>query len=189
MWFLFQWIESLLQALGLKNKSARIVVVGLDNAGKSTLVHKLCTNEVRSFVPTTKAHNKTFTLGRIEFTAWDLGGHEQVRDLWEDFYSTADAIVFMIDSSDTQRFSEARSELDKILESDSLRSVPILILGNKTDLEGSEERENIIESLNVRKFFSGEVEDDEDRPLQVFMCSLVASTGYVEGFQWLSKQL
>jgi hypothetical protein len=52
---------------------------GLDNAGKSTLLHKLCSNEVRAFVPTTKAHAKTFSLGSITFTAWDLGGHEQVR--------------------------------------------------------------------------------------------------------------
>ena len=78
MSFLFRWFDAILQVLGLKNKQARIIIVGLDNAGKSTLVHKLCTNEVRSFVPTIKAHSKTFTLGRIEFTAWDLGGHEQV---------------------------------------------------------------------------------------------------------------
>ena len=52
---------------------------GLDNAGKSTLLHKLCNQEVRAFVPTTKAHAKTFSLGSITFTAWDLGGHEQVR--------------------------------------------------------------------------------------------------------------
>ena len=78
MIFLFRWFDAILQVLGLKNKQARIIIVGLDNAGKSTLVHKLCTNEVRSFVPTIKAHSKTFTLGRIEFTAWDLGGHEQV---------------------------------------------------------------------------------------------------------------
>jgi hypothetical protein len=51
---------------------------GLDNAGKSTLLHKLCNNELRAFVPTTKAHAKTFSLGSITFTAWDLGGHEQV---------------------------------------------------------------------------------------------------------------
>ena len=53
-------------------------MAGLDNAGKSTLLHKLCSNEVRAFVPTTKAHAKTFSLGSITFTAWDLGGHEQV---------------------------------------------------------------------------------------------------------------
>jgi len=51
---------------------------GLDNAGKSTLLHKLCNQEMRAFVPTTKAHAKTFSLGSITFTAWDLGGHEQV---------------------------------------------------------------------------------------------------------------
>ena len=127
--FLLDWINYILQALGLSNKQARIVVLGeslftrmmrktrtfvhthstvsrtglyaqfldthmlsfltwkmagsfftgLDNAGKSTLVHKLCKNEVRAFVPTTKAQAQTFTLGKVQFTAWDLGGHEQVK--------------------------------------------------------------------------------------------------------------
>ncbi len=79
MFFLLRWLEAFLQALWLKNKEARIIIVGLDNAGKSTLVHKLCTNEVKSFVPTIKAHSKTFTIGQVRFTAWDLGGHEQVQ--------------------------------------------------------------------------------------------------------------
>jgi GTP-binding protein SAR1 len=69
--FLFRWFDATLQVLGLKSKQARIIIVGLDNAGKATLLHKLCTNDVRSFVP-------TFTLGGIKFTTWDLGGHEQV---------------------------------------------------------------------------------------------------------------
>jgi GTPase SAR1 family protein len=58
-----------------------------------------------------------------------------VRDLWEEFYSNADAVVFMVDSADKQRFDESKRELHQILESDELRSVPILILGNKNDLE------------------------------------------------------
>jgi GTP-binding protein SAR1 len=253
MIFLFRWFDAILQALGLKNKQARILIVGLDNAGKSTLVHKLCTNEVRSFVPTIKAHSKTFTLGRIEFTAWDLGGHEQVissfllffdrflscyfmqvRDLWEEFYSNADAVVFMVDSADKQRFDEAKGELYQILESDELKSVPILILGNKNDLEvcmpvvmplpfvglncfklpmtaqGSESRDTIKDRLGLTKYMDGDTDDvDDERVLevrppplvpcqqfsaksrrrQVFMCSLVSSSGYTEGFQWLSQHL
>jgi GTPase SAR1 family protein len=59
----------------------------------------------------------------------------QVRDLWEEFYSNADAVVFMVDSADKQRFDEAKRELHQILESDELKPVPILILGNKNDLE------------------------------------------------------
>ncbi len=58
-----------------------------------------------------------------------------MRDLWGKFYSNADAVVFMVDSADTQRFEEAKRELYRILESAELKSVPILILGNKNDLE------------------------------------------------------
>ena len=61
----------------------------------------------------------------------------QVRDLWEEFYSNADAVVFMVDSADKPRFDEAKAEIYQILESEDLKSVPILVLGNKNDLEAS----------------------------------------------------
>ena len=132
--FLLEWFSSLLRLLGLSSKKARIVILGLDNAGKSTLLHKLCSDELRAFVPTTKAHAKTFSLGSITFTAWDLGGHEQVRDLWEEYYAGADAIVFLVDSADPARFDEAKSEMDQLLAADELTDVPILVLGNKCDI-------------------------------------------------------
>mmetsp|Transcript_22676 Transcript_22676/g.55995 ORF Transcript_22676/g.55995 Transcript_22676/m.55995 type:complete len:182 (-) Transcript_22676:349-894(-) len=180
--FLLDWINAILQALGLSNKQARIVVLGLDNAGKSTLVHKLCKNEVRAFVPTTKAQAQTFTLGKVQFTAWDLGGHEQVRDLWEEYYAGADAIVFMIDSADRERFAESKQELDELLKHEALGETPLLILGNKDDLQESVGKEPLLDALDVDL-------DADERPMQIFMCSLIAGTGYAEGFKWLSNYL
>ncbi|KAJ1478348.1 GTP-binding protein [Baffinella frigidus] len=179
MW-LWSWIASLLQALGLSSKEAKIVILGLDNAGKSTLLHKMCNNEVRSFVPTVKAHSRTFSLGRVNFTAWDLGGHEQVRDLWEEYYSSADAMVFMVDCADAQRFDEARVELSRLLKVEEAADVPVLILANKSDVEGSKTRHEVMQALDV---------DDLDRDLEVFSCSLVTGGGYIEAFRWLTARL
>mmetsp|Transcript_15614 Transcript_15614/g.37873 ORF Transcript_15614/g.37873 Transcript_15614/m.37873 type:complete len:182 (-) Transcript_15614:33-578(-) len=180
--FLLDWINYILQALGLSNKEARIVVLGLDNAGKSTLVHKLCKNEVRAFVPTTKAQAQTFTLGGVEFTAWDLGGHEQVRDLWEEYYAGADGIVFMVDSADAARLGEAKKELKELLAHDALDGVPLLVLGNKSDLPASKRRAELLQGLGLDL-------DTDERPMELVMSSLIAGTGYPEGFRWLSGHL
>jgi len=180
--FLLDWLTSLLRLLGLSSKKARIVILGLDNAGKSTLLHKLCNQEVRAFVPTTKAHAKTFSLGSITFTAWDLGGHEQVRDLWEEYYSGADAIVFMVDSADHDRFDEAKNEMEQILASPDIVDVPILVLANKNDVENCSHKEAISKHLGLE-------DADENRDIDVFSCSLVNNVGYVEGFRWLSARL
>mmetsp|Transcript_4025 Transcript_4025/g.8145 ORF Transcript_4025/g.8145 Transcript_4025/m.8145 type:complete len:182 (+) Transcript_4025:121-666(+) len=181
MW-LFDWIQAILQALGLASKEARIVILGLDNAGKSTLLHKLCDNELKSFVPTVKAHSRTFSLGKINFTAWDLGGHEQVRELWEEYYSGADAIIFMLDSADRARFKEAKTELGELLRVEDLNAVPILLLANKNDVEGSAAVDELAETLGI-------ADDLDARDLEMFSCSLVSGAGYLEGFRWLSGRL
>mmetsp|Transcript_6058 Transcript_6058/g.9030 ORF Transcript_6058/g.9030 Transcript_6058/m.9030 type:complete len:182 (+) Transcript_6058:78-623(+) len=180
--FLVDWLTTLLRLLGLSSKKARIIILGLDNAGKSTLLHKLCSNEVRAFVPTTKAHAKTFSLGSITFTAWDLGGHEQVRDLWEEYYSGADAIVFMVDSADHERFDESKNEMLQLLAADNLMDIPVLVLANKNDMPNSAGKLELSESLGLR-------DADENRDIDIFSCSVLHGTGYVEAFRWLSARL
>ncbi|EKX36942.1 hypothetical protein GUITHDRAFT_158647 [Guillardia theta CCMP2712] len=178
---LLEWLRGLLRLLGLWKRDATILLLGLDNAGKSTLLHKLCSNELRPFVPTTKAHSKTFSLGNIKFTAWDLGGHEQVRDLWEEYYSGADAIVFMVDSADRARFGEAKREIQQILSVEDIADVPILVLGNKIDLEASVDKDQLAEELGLDDL-------EKERDVEVFSCSLVSGSGYYDGFKWLSQK-
>eukprot|EP00276_Gloeochaete_wittrockiana_P011364 CAMPEP_0184647628 /NCGR_PEP_ID=MMETSP0308-20130426/4607_1 /TAXON_ID=38269 /ORGANISM="Gloeochaete witrockiana, Strain SAG 46.84" /LENGTH=138 /DNA_ID=CAMNT_0027078775 /DNA_START=121 /DNA_END=534 /DNA_ORIENTATION=- len=124
----------ILQKLGLLNKQAKILLLGLDNAGKTTLLYVLKEGTVKSFVPTERAHVEEIQLGKLSFKAWDLGGHERVRTLWQDFLVDADAIIFMVDSGDSDRFPEASRELHALLQTET-SNIPVVVLANKCDLK------------------------------------------------------
>ncbi len=144
--FLKSIIQSILQSLGLSNKKGTILLLGLDNAGKTTLLHKLRTNTISSTStpPTDRPHSETFYMGNIQFVGWDLGGHEAVRHIWDDYImrDNINAILFMIDVSDWKRFDEVRDELDALIndEDKGLKrsGVPLAILLNKCDLEDAQ---------------------------------------------------
>ncbi|KAL6063020.1 intracellular protein transport [Balamuthia mandrillaris] len=185
MSFLLGWLWDLLYALGFYKKEATILLLGLDNAGKTTLLHKLRHGSVRLFIPTQRPSLEEITLGNVNFKAWDLGGHKQVRVWWRDYFFEADAIVFVVDSVDQDRLPEAKEELQGLLAEENLSDVKaFVVLGNKTDLPGALSREQLISALGLN-----EVVEDQTRKLEVFRSSLVDGTGYLEAFKWLGAAL
>jgi len=181
--FFFDWLWEVLYQLGFLKKEATILLLGLDNAGKTTLLHKLKYGAIRSFVPTQRAQLEEIVLGNVKFCTWDLGGHRQVRNLWKDYYFDADAIIFLVDSSDTERMLEAKEELHCLLKDSDLNDTLFVVLGNKTDLPSSLTQQQLIEALELSSFMK------EAQSLQIFMCSLINDTGYQSAFQWLSNKL
>jgi GTP-binding protein SAR1 len=138
MWeWLSELLASLLKSLGFYEKTAKLLVLGLDNAGKTTLLHKLLSNKIVSFAPTERAKEEFFELGGISFRAWDLGGHEAVRHVWNDFFPDCHGIVFMVDAADVNRFPEASDELQELFQVPELTNTPIAIFFNKSDRKES----------------------------------------------------
>jgi GTP-binding protein SAR1 len=166
------FIQSILKSLGLYKKQGTILLLGLDNAGKTTLLHKLRTNTIVHFAPTEKPHQETFYMDNsIKFIGWDLGGHEAVRKIWDDFVirDNIDAILFMIDAADYQRFEEVKDELDALVnDSDSglkYSGVPLAILLNKCDLENAQSTNVIAQEIGYHDIIDGYTDrynDDED---------------------------
>jgi len=205
---MFSWFWNLLSALGLWQKKATIVVCGLDNAGKTTLLHKLKSGKISTFLPTQRPNVDEVSIANVRFSAWDLGGHSAVRDLWSEYLVAADAVVFMLDSADASRFAEARAELHKLIGdvTASKARTPIAILANKTDLSLSASRSRLLAELGIPEHLirSHAAADDDDAaaeegdesrasaatappPLELFRCSLIIGVGYVEAFEWISS--
>lgn len=189
---MFDWFWDVLNYLGLSNKSARILFLGLDNAGKTTLMHMLRDNKVILHEPTRHPQGEEIMIGNIRFKTFDMGGHKAARRLWRDYFASVDAIVFMVDSADPARLIESNEELNRLLQTEELSTVPFLILGNKIDLPGACSEDEIVEYLGIsmqRSGKNGKPVPEGTRALELFMCSVVKKAGYADGFKWLSNYL
>jgi len=187
---LFDWFWGALNWLGLTNKEARILFLGLDNAGKTTLLHMLRDNKVEIHEPTRHACAEELVMGSIKFKTFDLGGHFAARRLWKDYFVKVDGVVFLVDAAAPDRFEESSTELNDLLTQEELAMVPFLILGNKVDLAHAASEEDLRESLQLRRTTGkGAAAPEGVRGIEIFMCSVVNKYGFAEGFQWLSKHL
>jgi GTP-binding protein SAR1 len=155
--FLWDWLTGVLNYLGLYKKSGKLVFLGLDNAGKTTLLHMLKDDRLAQPVPTLHPTSEELTLGNIKFTTFDLGGHAQVRKVWKEYFPAVDAIVFLIDVWDRQRLLESKAELDSILTDEQLMNCPVLILGNKIDKVGALGEQDLRQLFNLNGLSTGKV--------------------------------
>ena len=123
----------------LFTKKMQIVMIGLDGAGKTTILYRLSLKEdIHTTLPTTAFNVETIRpFKNLKFMVWDTAGNDTLRPLWKTYTRKSDAMIFVVDSSDEERFDEARVELDHILSCSDSRGIPILILANKQDLSES----------------------------------------------------
>ena len=177
------WVSSWLRYFGLMDKTGRLVFLGLDNAGKTTLMGLLANQEVKLYPPTMLPTSEHFALGGVKFTAFDLGGHVQARRIWSDYCMGTDGLVFMVDASDRHRLGEAGRELRTLLEDPSLESIPIAILGNKIDRTDALGETDLTAQLGIYDFLSSR------KTVKVFLVSIAKRQGIKEAVRWLASFL
>ncbi|CAF1165478.1 unnamed protein product [Adineta steineri] len=130
--------------------SSRILMLGLDAAGKTTILYKVKLNENLETLPTIGFNVERVSPCRgVSFEVWDVGGQENIRRLWRHYYSNTDGLIFVIDSNDQERIDEAREELHGILSAPDMSSVPLVVLANKQDLPNAMKTSDIAQKLGL----------------------------------------
>ena len=180
---MFGFIVSLFEVLwsSLFEKKARVIFLGLDNAGKTTLLGRLKDDKLSVAQPTWHPHSEELRIKNLVLKAFDLGGHTMARTLWCEYGATADGIIYLVDASDRTRLAESAEELKRLLEIPGFDQIPITVLGNKIDVHGAVSGFELSQALGF-----GIV---PPRNVEIFMCSVVRRMGYKEAFEWLGKRI
>merc|ERR1712184_118166 len=144
-------IFDLIRKLRSKGKEASLLVLGLDNAGKTTILKKLSNEDISQIEPTHGFNIKNLVHDEFKLTLWDVGGQETIREYWSNYFEGRDALVYVIDSADEKRVEEASKELTKLLEDENLKDIPLLVYANKQDLGLALSCEEIMETLKLEE--------------------------------------
>lgn len=143
---------SKIQALfGTLKKESRILMIGLDAAGKTSILNKLHLNEMLATVPTIGFSVERVEYKNLEMVIWDVGGQSKIRPLWKFYMENTDAVIWVVDSSDKDRFEEAKEELEIVLSNDLLRDAVLLVFANKMDLPGCASVKEVSQELGLHK--------------------------------------
>ena len=160
------------------NQEVRLLILGLDNAGKTTLLYQMQFGEVKVTVPTLGFNVESVKYENINFQMWDLGGQSEIRPYWRCYYPKTNAVIFVIDSSDKERLDIAKQELFLLLQEDDLKGVPIAILANKQDVEGCLSDVQISENMGLT--------DIKNRQWAIFKTIAKTGKGLDDAFKWLT---
>lgn len=161
------------------NKEMRILMLGLDAAGKTTILYKLKLDQSVNTIPTVGFNVETVTYKNVKFNVWDVGGQDKIRPLWRHYYTGTQGLIFVVDCADRDRIDEARQELHKIINDREMRDAIILIFANKQDLPGAMKPHEIQEKLGLTRI--------RDRNWYVQPACATTGDGLYEGLTWLTS--
>ena len=176
--------DKLANWLGMKKKDAKVVVVGLDNSGKTTILnHMKEEGKSHDIVPTVGFTVEKFQYNNMSFTAFDMSGQGRYRNLWEHYYKDCNGVIFVVDSSDKLRMVVAKDELDQLISHQEIKNkrIPILICANKMDMRDA------VSSVKCSSLL--ELERIKDKPWHIVATNAITGEGLDAGTTWLAEQL
>ena len=163
-------------------RQTRVLMVGLDGAGKTTILYRLKLGEVMNTTPTIGFNVETVEIeGVVNCTVWDVGGQDKIRQLWRHYYQSTQGVIFVVDSNDRDRVGEARDELHRMLNEDELRESILLVFANKQDLPNAMSAAEMTDKLGLNSL--------RHRQWYIQACCATTGDGLYEGLDWLSATL
>ena len=175
---------SIIRKVKRKEREMRLLMVGLDNAGKTTVVRRVNGEDITGLAPTVGFHIKTMTynVGGVSYrlNVWDVGGQRSLRGYWRNYFEKTDALVWVVDSGDVMRMDECAAELSALLGEERLLGATLLVLANKQDLSGALSVDEVSKRLGLTGESVGKT-----RHWQVAACSAATGEGLLDAFHWV----
>ncbi|KAH8239309.1 hypothetical protein KR200_010519, partial [Drosophila serrata] len=165
----------------LGSREMRILILGLDGAGKTTILYRLQVGEVVTTIPTIGFNVEQVTYKNLKFQVWDLGGQTSIRPYWRCYYSNTDAIIYVVDSADRDRIGISKDELLYMLREEELAGAILVVLANKQDMDGCMTVAEVHHALGL--------ENLKNRTFQIFKTSATKGEGLDQAMDWLSNTL
>ncbi|RNF18620.1 ADP-ribosylation factor [Trypanosoma conorhini] len=166
----------------------KLLILGLNNAGKTSILYYLQLGHAITTQPTLGGNAETLDVTHgannktIQITCWDLGGQEQLRDSWSLYYDQTDAVIFVVDAADAARFPTARKVLHGLLnEEPRLRQAVLLVLANKQDVPGAASPVELMEALGLAAV--------QDRTWTLMGCSAATGASLREAMAWVAQKV
>lgn len=155
----------------------RILLLGLDNAGKTTIVKRIMDEDVNTVSPTLGFIIKTIDYEGYKLNIWDVGGQKTLRSYWRNYFEKTDALIWVVDATDRLRIDDCREELHGLLQEERLSGASLLIFANKTDVQGCMNEAEILQGLQLTAIRSHQ--------WHILRCSAMTGTNLKEGLAWV----
>ncbi|CAI5955807.1 unnamed protein product [Closterium sp. NIES-64] len=163
------------------NREMRVLMLGLDAAGKTTILYKLHIGEILSTVPTIGFNVEKVQYKNVQFTVWDVGGQEKLRPMWRNYFNNTDALIYVVDSLDRERVRQAAQEFQSIVNDPLMRNSALLVFANKQDLKGAMSPLEVCEIMGLQQL--------RNRYWHIQGTSAPKGEGLFEGLDWLASTL
>ena len=177
MGFIF---SKILDFFSRSRNNFKIIILGIQNAGKTTILYRLSIGQLVKTTPTIGSNVEEISYNNVKLQAWDLGGQESTRSIWNVYYVNTDAIIYVIDTHD-ETYDDSKTQFYKLLSNETLKNAVILIYANKQDLPGAKSVAEIIQIY--------ELDTIKEHIWHIQPCSAQTGEGLITGMKWLSDQL
>ncbi|XP_033098436.1 ADP-ribosylation factor-like protein 3 [Anneissia japonica] len=158
------------------SKELKVLLLGLDNAGKTTILKALAGEDYTRITPTQGFNIKSVSTQKWKLNVWDIGGQRHIRPYWKNYFDHIDVLIYVVDSADTPRMEEAGYELNELLGEEKLGGVPVLVFANKQDLPLAKKASDVSKILLLTGI--------RDRKWQIQACSAHTQEGLEKGMTW-----